>query len=171
MYPLAVLVAMRQKKTNRLSTGNGIQKAFYDDPNVLYISLHVYADGKFYPQGKEGDWDQVGEGAGLGKCVLPFSISISQLFIFYRIYIYLNISFFATRNINIPWPSQGMGDGDYMFAFQQVVMPIATEFDPDLVIGKMSRLFVCLLFFVPPLNSFIIPKSEWLTGKISRLGI
>jgi hypothetical protein len=40
------------------------------------------------------------------------------------------------RNINIPWPSQGMGDGDYMYAFQQVVMPIATEFDPDLVIGK-----------------------------------
>ena len=28
-----------------------------------------------------------------------------------------------------------MGDGDYMFAFQQVVMPIAYEFDPDLVIG------------------------------------
>lgn len=48
-------------------TGNGIQKAFYDDPNVLYISLHVYADGKFYPGGKEGNWDYVGEGAGLGK--------------------------------------------------------------------------------------------------------
>ena len=29
-----------------------------------------------------------------------------------------------------------MGDGDYMYAFQQVVMPIATEFDPDLVIGR-----------------------------------
>lgn len=29
-----------------------------------------------------------------------------------------------------------MGDSDYMFAFQQVVMPIALEFDPDLVIGK-----------------------------------
>jgi histone deacetylase 6 len=29
-----------------------------------------------------------------------------------------------------------MGDGDYMFAFQQVVMPIAREFDPDFVIGN-----------------------------------
>lgn len=29
-----------------------------------------------------------------------------------------------------------MGDGDYMYAFQHVVMPIATEFDPDLVIGR-----------------------------------
>ncbi len=28
-----------------------------------------------------------------------------------------------------------MGDGDYMYAFQQVVMPIAHEFDPDFVIG------------------------------------
>ncbi|KAL1984364.1 hypothetical protein VTN96DRAFT_9225 [Rasamsonia emersonii] len=84
--------------------GNGIQKAFYDDPNVLYISLHVYADGKFYPGGEDGNWDQCGAGAGIGK------------------------------NINIPWPSQGMGDGDYMYAFQQVVMPIANEFNPDLVI-------------------------------------
>lgn len=42
------------------------------------------------------------------------------------------------RNINIPWPDQGMGDGDYMYAFQEVVMPIATEFDPDLVISKIG---------------------------------
>ena len=27
-----------------------------------------------------------------------------------------------------------MGDADYIYAFQQIVMPIATEFDPDLVI-------------------------------------
>ena len=47
--------------------GNGIQKAFYNDPNVLYISLHVYQDGKFYPGGDEGDWDHCGDGAGLGR--------------------------------------------------------------------------------------------------------
>jgi histone deacetylase 6 len=35
-----------------------------------------------------------------------------------------------------------MGDGDYMYAFQQVIMPIASEFNPDLVIS-MSCL--CLL--------------------------
>ncbi|GLI79815.1 histone deacetylase hda1 [Penicillium ochrochloron] len=84
--------------------GNGVQKAFYNDPNVLYISIHVYQSGRFYPGGDEGDWDHCGEGAGLGK------------------------------NVNIPWPDQGMGDGDYMHAFQKVVMPIALEFDPDLVI-------------------------------------
>lgn len=31
-----------------------------------------------------------------------------------------------------------MGDGDYVHAFQEIVMPIATEFDPDLVISKTS---------------------------------
>ncbi|KAJ5688810.1 Histone deacetylase clr3 [Penicillium macrosclerotiorum] len=86
------------------AAGNGIQKAFYNDPNILYISLHVHQNGRFYPGGQEGDWDHCGEGPGLGK------------------------------NVNIPWPDQGMGDGDYMFAFQQVVMPIALEFNPDLVI-------------------------------------
>ncbi|KAJ5146545.1 Histone deacetylase superfamily [Penicillium bovifimosum] len=84
--------------------GNGIQKAFYDDPNVLYVSIHVYQDGHFYPGGPAGDWDHCGEGAGVGK------------------------------NVNIPWPNQGMGDGDYMFAFHEVVMPIAQEFNPDLII-------------------------------------
>jgi acetoin utilization deacetylase AcuC-like enzyme len=39
------------------------------------------------------------------------------------------------RNVNIPWPTQGMGDGDYLYAFQEVIMPIAYEFEPDLVIS------------------------------------
>lgn len=86
--------------------GNGIQRTFYDDPNVLYISLHVSRtkDGeRFYPQNDWGDLDKCGKGAGLGK------------------------------NINIAWQSQGMTDADYIFAFQQIVMPVAIEFDPDLV--------------------------------------
>ena len=40
------------------------------------------------------------------------------------------------RNINIPWPTKGMGDSDYLFAFQHVVMPVAYDFDPDLVISE-----------------------------------
>ncbi|KAK8094738.1 histone deacetylase A [Apiospora hydei] len=90
--------------------GNGVQNMFYDDPNVLYISLHVYANGEFYP-GKpdnpeipDGGIEQVGEGVGRGK------------------------------NVNIGWVNQGMGDGEYLAAFQEIVMPIAQEFDPDMVI-------------------------------------
>lgn len=30
-----------------------------------------------------------------------------------------------------------MGDADYLHAFQKVIMPIALEFAPDLVIGEL----------------------------------
>lgn len=38
-------------------------------------------------------------------------------------------------NVNIGWSSKGMGDAEYLDAFNRVVMPIASEFNPDLVIG------------------------------------
>ena len=84
--------------------GNGIQQAFYNDPNVLYISIHVYQQGAFYPMGPYGNYDHCGDHAGEGK------------------------------TINVPWAHQGMGDGDYIYAFQKFVMPVAMEFNPDLVI-------------------------------------
>jgi histone deacetylase 6 len=101
--------------------GNGGQKAFYEDPNILYISIHVHMDGRFYPSGPEGDMHHCGAGLGIGRCVLYYIPRISSSDLLYR-------------NVNIPWPTKGMGDGDYMYAFQKVVMPIATEFDPDFVI-------------------------------------
>jgi histone deacetylase 6 len=84
--------------------GNGTQSAFYESEDVLFISLHRYEDGEFFPGGKAGHHDQVGAGKGLGK------------------------------NVNIPWPDKGMTDADYLAAFQRIVMPIATEFAPDFVI-------------------------------------
>ncbi|ODQ63543.1 putative catalytic subunit of a class II histone deacetylase complex [Nadsonia fulvescens var. elongata DSM 6958] len=84
--------------------GNGTQKSFWNDPNVLYISLHRYEDGKFYPATNFGGPDKVGDGAGEGF------------------------------NVNIPWTKPGMGDSDYLYAFNQIVMPIGLEFNPDFVI-------------------------------------
>lgn len=84
--------------------GNGVQHAFYQDPNVLYISLHVFKNGTFYPNLPDGGLTYCGEGPGVG------------------------------RNVNIPWSEHGMGDAEYIHAFQEVVVPIAAEFDPDLVI-------------------------------------
>ena len=89
--------------------GNGVQNIFYDDPNILYISIHVSQNGAFYPAGDEKDHLHCGVGAGMGK------------------------------NVNIPWKTSGMTDGDYLYAFQEIVMPIAQDFDPDLV-------FVCAGF-------------------------
>lgn len=84
--------------------GNGTQKAFYDNREVLYISLHRFENGKFYPGTKYGGADKVGEGDGEGY------------------------------SVNIPWQGAGVGDADYVYAFQKVVIPIMSEFNPDLVI-------------------------------------
>lgn len=45
-----------------------------------------------------------------------------------------------SRCVNIPWPDGGMGDADYVAAFQKIVMPIAYEFRPDFVLGG----FLCI---------------------------
>ncbi|KAL5197252.1 hypothetical protein ABZP36_000764 [Zizania latifolia] len=37
-------------------------------------------------------------------------------------------------SVNIPWSCGGVGDNDYIFAFQHVVLPIAAEFSPDITI-------------------------------------
>ncbi|KAK3124510.1 hypothetical protein QOZ80_7BG0587590 [Eleusine coracana subsp. coracana] len=37
-------------------------------------------------------------------------------------------------SVNIPWSRGGVGDNDYIFAFQNVVLPIAAEFAPDITI-------------------------------------
>ena len=37
------------------------------------------------------------------------------------------------RTVNVPWPP-GMGDAEYLAAFDRVLMPIARAFDPELVI-------------------------------------
>jgi acetoin utilization deacetylase AcuC-like enzyme len=41
--------------------------------------------------------------------------------------------------VNIPWAECGTTDADYIHAFQQIVMPIATEFAPELVISKFGN--------------------------------
>ncbi|KAG0335176.1 Histone deacetylase, partial [Podila humilis] len=85
--------------------GNGTQQIFYENPNVLYISLHRWDNGHFYPF--TGAPDECGEEAGEGK------------------------------NVNIAWSSYGrgqaMGDIEYIAAFWYVLLPIARQFQPDLV--------------------------------------
>ncbi|CAJ0847314.1 17670_t:CDS:10 [Entrophospora sp. SA101] len=83
---------------------NGTQQIFYNDPDVVYCSLHLYQNGSFYPNKKQADYMYVGGENALGK------------------------------TINIPWPCPGMGDSEYLYAFNNVVMPIAYEFAPDIVL-------------------------------------
>ncbi|XP_043857794.1 histone deacetylase 4 [Dromiciops gliroides] len=85
--------------------GNGTQQAFYNDPNVLYISLHRYDDGNFFPG--SGAPDEVGTGPGVG----------------------FNVNMAFTGGLDPP-----MGDTEYLTAFRTVVMPVANEFAPDVVL-------------------------------------
>ncbi|XP_073928261.1 histone deacetylase 4 isoform X2 [Castor canadensis] len=85
--------------------GNGTQQAFYSDPNVLYMSLHRYDDGNFFPG--SGAPDEVGTGPGVG----------------------FNVNMAFTGGLDPP-----MGDTEYLAAFRMVVMPIANEFAPDMVL-------------------------------------
>ncbi|CAO3567109.1 unnamed protein product [Mortierella alpina] len=85
--------------------GNGTQTAFIDDPDVVYCSIHRFDHGTFYPgDAVAAAHTTVGEGPGRG------------------------------RTINIPWNSSGMGDSEYIYAFNKVIMPILYEFAPDFIL-------------------------------------
>ena len=40
----------------------------------------------------------------------------------------------AGFNINIPWNGRGYGDPEYLMAFLSIILPVAHEFDPQLII-------------------------------------
>ncbi|XP_036126798.1 histone deacetylase 6 isoform X1 [Molossus molossus] len=84
--------------------GNGTQHIFEEDPSVLYISLHRYDHGTFFPMGDEGASNQVGRAAGTGFTV------------------------------NVAWNGPRMGDSEYLTAWHRLVLPIAYEFNPELVL-------------------------------------
>ena len=44
--------------------GDGTENIFYDSPDVLYISIHRYDNGVFFP--KTGNVNRVGKGPGEG---------------------------------------------------------------------------------------------------------
>uniref|UniRef100_A0A3B5LQF3 Histone deacetylase domain-containing protein n=1 Tax=Xiphophorus couchianus TaxID=32473 RepID=A0A3B5LQF3_9TELE len=116
--------------------GNGTQQAFYNDPNVLYISLHRYDDGNFFPG--SGAPEEVGSGAGVGF------------------------------NVNIAWTGgvePPMGDVEYLTAFRSVVMPIAQQFSPDVVL--VSAGFDAVEGHQSPLGGYNV--SAQCFGKLTQL--
>uniref|UniRef100_A0A2P2KBC5 Histone deacetylase domain-containing protein n=1 Tax=Rhizophora mucronata TaxID=61149 RepID=A0A2P2KBC5_RHIMU len=84
--------------------GNGTQKMFWKDPRVLFFSVHRHEFGSFYPANDDGFYTMIGEGPGVGY------------------------------NINIPWENGRCGDADYLAVWDHILIPVAKEFDPDLII-------------------------------------
>ncbi|MBI1352170.1 MAG: class II histone deacetylase [Actinomycetales bacterium] len=79
--------------------GNGTQSIFWEDPDVLTISLHQ--DGLF--PANSGHVTERGEGRGEGYA------------------------------INVPLPA-GTGNGGYLHALEQVVVPAVRRYRPDVIV-------------------------------------
>ncbi|XAR63799.1 Histone deacetylase [Bertholletia excelsa] len=84
--------------------GNGTQKMFWKDPRVLFFSVHRHEFGTFYPATNDGSYIMIGEGPGAGY------------------------------NINVPWENGHCGDADYVAVWDHILIPVAKEFGPDLII-------------------------------------
>ncbi|XP_065340018.1 histone deacetylase 4 isoform X7 [Cloeon dipterum] len=85
--------------------GNGTQQIFYNDPHVLYLSIHRHDDGNFFP----------GTG-GPSECGIDDGMGF---------------------NVNVAWSgglNPPMSDAEYLAAFRTIVMPIAKDFDPEIVL-------------------------------------
>jgi len=59
---------------------------------------------------------------------------LNRLLLYFLSYLPNNLIDLLNRTINIPWPRKGMTDSDYIYAFNRIVMPIAYEFGPNIVI-------------------------------------
>ena len=92
---------------------------------VLYISLHRYDNGMFYPGRADGSHTYVGEEEGKGY------------------------------NVNIPWSGASMGDAEYLAAFHHVLMPIAYEVGVyhTHAPSHILCIFVCACTHTSPLTS------------------
>ncbi|XP_058443455.1 histone deacetylase 4 isoform X2 [Malaya genurostris] len=120
--------------------GNGTQQVFYDDPNVLYLSIHRHDDGNFFPG--TGGPTECGAGPGLGF------------------------------NVNIPWSgglNPPLGDAEYLAAFRTVVMPIARDFQPDIVL--VSAGFDAAYGHPAPLGGYMVSPAcfGYLTRELMKL--
>ncbi|XP_074588361.1 histone deacetylase 14, chloroplastic isoform X3 [Curcuma longa] len=78
--------------------GNGTCDAFYDDPDIFFISTHQ--DGSYPGTGK---MEQVGQGSGEGA------------------------------TLNLPLPG-GSGDSSMRSVFDEVIVPCAQRFKPDIIL-------------------------------------
>ncbi|RWS29799.1 histone deacetylase hda2-like protein [Leptotrombidium deliense] len=84
--------------------GQATQYTFYDDPNVLYFSFHRYDEGSFWPELIESNYNFVGAPNAKGF------------------------------NVNVPLNEEGLHNGDFLAIWTNVLLPIAYQFNPELVL-------------------------------------
>ena len=83
--------------------GNGTQDLTFDDPNILYVSLHRFAKNGYYFFPGTGKSSEVGFGEAEGS------------------------------NLNIAWECSDVGNTEYAAAFSELILPLVSAFDPSLI--------------------------------------
>ncbi|KRZ38840.1 Histone deacetylase 10, partial [Trichinella pseudospiralis] len=84
--------------------GQGIQQKFIHSKQILCVSIHRHEFGSFWPHMPESDWSNIGQDDGLGF------------------------------NVNVPLNVRGLGDADYLAIFHHILLPLAIEFQPQLIL-------------------------------------
>ncbi|KAK3108585.1 hypothetical protein FSP39_011347 [Pinctada imbricata] len=108
--------------------GNSTQQIFYSDPSVLYISIHRHDNGNFFPG--TGSPSECGEGEGAG----------------------FNVNIAFGGSLEPP-----LGDAEYLAAFRTLVMPIAKDFKPDIVL--VSAGFDAAVGHPAPLGGYLVSPA------------
>lgn len=120
--------------------GNGTQQVFYDDPNVLFLSIHRHDEGNFFPG--TGGPTECGAGMGTGF------------------------------NVNVAWSgglAPPLGDAEYLAAFRTIVMPIAKDYQPDVIL--VSAGFDAATGHAPPLGGYHVSPAcfGYMTRELMKL--
>lgn len=84
--------------------GDGTQKIFIDDPRVLFVSLHRQDHTTFPFNNAAGEPSVVGSGKGEGY------------------------------NVNIAFGEPDMGDAEYAYAFERVILPLVRNWEPEMIL-------------------------------------
>ena len=88
-----------------IHVGDGTSEIFYEDESVLYVSIHRYDNGGFYPGDHKASPKLFGQGKGYG-------------------YNYM---------FGFDTPEDKVGDLDYIYACHNYLFPKIAEFKPEVI--------------------------------------
>ncbi|XP_015795334.1 histone deacetylase 6 isoform X2 [Tetranychus urticae] len=84
--------------------GQATQFSFEEQDEVMYFSIHKYLNGSFWPELIESNYNSIGRGPGKGY------------------------------NVNVPLNEEELTDHDYLAIFHNILLPLAYEYNPQLIL-------------------------------------
>ena len=97
---------------------NGTQECFYQDDQVLVVSIHRRDKGTFFPYRDDGQPSYVGEGKGKG-----FHVNVAW-----------ETGLVMDEVVRENNTLSGLGVCEYRLAIEKVVLPLLKEFNPDVLL-------------------------------------